>query len=179
MPSLQVGSLTNWSNISGGTFFCLALKTDGTLWAWGQGGNGNLGLGNRTYYSSPKQVGSLTTWAKIGTGSATSFGITTAGALWGWGSGSDGQIGLGNTTSYSSPVQVGSLTTWNYITSGSSVQSTFGTKTDGTLWCWGRNFAGQLGLGNTTYFSSPKQIGSLTGWQPFTTGGRTIVVIKA
>ena len=43
----------------------LALKTDGTLWAWGSNWAGQLGLGNITNYSSPKQVGALTTWGKI------------------------------------------------------------------------------------------------------------------
>ena len=80
----------------------LAVKTDGTLWAWGSGGAGVLGLGSSTSYSSPVQVGGLTTWASVSTGSAMSLAITTDGKLYGWGTNSNGQLGLGNTTNYSS-----------------------------------------------------------------------------
>ena len=64
----QVGSLTNWLNISGGVYFSCATKTDSTLWSWGGNNNGQLGQGNTTYLSSPKQIGSLATWSKISSG---------------------------------------------------------------------------------------------------------------
>ena len=63
---VQVGSLTDWKNVSGGRYACLAIKTDGTLWAWGRGYYGVNGQGNNTSYSSPVQVGSLTSWEQIG-----------------------------------------------------------------------------------------------------------------
>jgi alpha-tubulin suppressor-like RCC1 family protein len=62
-----IGSLT-WSKIAAGASHSLAVKTDGTLWSWGSGEFGRLGLGNSTYYSSPKQVGALTTWVNIAAG---------------------------------------------------------------------------------------------------------------
>jgi alpha-tubulin suppressor-like RCC1 family protein len=61
--------LTNWKSVACGLYTSTAIKTDGTLWAWGSNGTGNLGLGNRTSYSSPVQVGSLTTWKSIAAGS--------------------------------------------------------------------------------------------------------------
>jgi alpha-tubulin suppressor-like RCC1 family protein len=159
----QVGSLTNWSKVFAGRTSCLAVKTDGTLWSWGEGTFGQLGLGNSTYYSSPKQVGSLTNWLKVCAGFYSSWAIKTDGTLWGWGINNYGHLGLGNTTAYSSPKQVGSLTNWLEVAGfyGYAVA----TKTDGTLWAvGGRNFAGTLGLGNTTAYSSPKQVGALTNW---------------
>jgi len=60
----QVGSLTNWLNISA-AYSSFGIKTDGTLWSWGFNNFGQLGLNNRTYYSSPKQVGLLTNWSTI------------------------------------------------------------------------------------------------------------------
>ena len=63
---------------------------------------------------------------------------------------------------YSSPKQIGALTTWSNITAGRN--HTLATKTDGTLWSWGYNVYGPLGLGNITNYSSPKQVGSLTTW---------------
>lgn len=159
----QIGALTTWSKISAGRLFSIAIKTDGTLWSWGNGGSGKLGLGNTTYYSSPKQVGTLTTWSKVSCLRFSALAIKTDGTLWGWGDNSDGQLGLGDTAQRNSPVQVGTLTTWLNI-SNSKNTSTIATKTNGTLWSWGLNNVGQLGLGNTTSYSSPKQVGALTTW---------------
>lgn len=158
----QVGSLTNWLNIAASYYSVVALKTDGTLWTWGQNTRGQLGLGNRTLYSSPKQVGALTNWLKISSSGYSCGVIKTDGTLWTWGNNFSGQLGLGNTTYYSSPKQVGSLTNWA-LTSGGAAHS-IATKTDGTLWSWGKNTSGELGLSNRTYYSSPKQVGSLTTW---------------
>jgi alpha-tubulin suppressor-like RCC1 family protein len=133
------------------------------LYSWGLNAVGQLGLGNTTNYSSPKQVGTLTTW-KTATinGYDTALAIKTDGTLWGWGSNGYGELGLGNTTQYNSPKQVGTLTTWSKITMG--LFHTVAIKTDGTLWSWGKGGSGQLGLGNVTYYSSPKQVGALTTW---------------
>jgi len=156
--------LTNWSKVSvGNNSFTLAIKTDGTLWSWGQNGYGQLGLGNTTDYSSPKQVGALTTWATIGkAGGSYSAAIKTDGTLWVWGVNQWGQLGLGNTTSYSSPKQVGALTNWLNVSCG--YQFLIAVKTNGTLWSWGRNQSGQLGLNVPSNYSSPMQVGSLTTW---------------
>ena len=98
--------------------FSFAVKTDGTLWSWGDNSNGQLGVGNTTYYSSPKQVGSLTNWLNTACGYRSTISIKTDGTLWSWGGNGQGQLGIGNTTAYSSPKQVGNLTTWATITSG-------------------------------------------------------------
>jgi alpha-tubulin suppressor-like RCC1 family protein len=165
----QVGALTNWKTVvPSSTESCAAVKTDGTLWTWGKGLLGQLGLGNTTSYSSPKQVGALTNWLTLSKGYKFRHAIKTDGTLWSWGTNSYGQLGTGNTINYSSPVQVGALTTWSSVGSIYSTSGTQGscmaTKTDGTLWTWGRNNVGQLGQGNTTNRSSPVQVGALTTW---------------
>ena len=86
--------------------------------------NGQLGLGNTTYYSSPKQVGALTTWSKIACGNFNTIAIKTDGTLWSWGYNGYGQLGLNNVTSYSSPKQVGALTTWSTLFVGPTTNST-------------------------------------------------------
>ena len=139
------------------------------LYSWGYNAQGQSGLGNITYYSSPKQVGALTTWLNIAGGGNHTIATKTNGTLWSWGRNNNGQLGLGNITDYSSPKQVGALTTWSTITCGDS--HTLATKTDGTLWAWGYNAQGQLGLGNITYYSSPKQVGVLTTWSKIAGGG--------
>ena len=73
---VQVGAGTDWLRISLGNRFALATKTNGTLWAWGDGGStGFLGLGNNTDYSSPVQVGSEADWKFVSAGGINSLGL--------------------------------------------------------------------------------------------------------
>ena len=167
---VQVGSETYWANVSMGDAHTLATTTDGKLYAWGYNVFGNLGTGNTTQYSSPVQVGALTTWLKISAGPYASAAIKTDGTLWTWGYNNYGQLGVGNTTNTSSPVQVGALTTWDKIAWTGPYGSLYAIKTDGTLWAWGRNANGELGVGNTTDYSSPVQVGGLTTWADITAG---------
>ena len=108
----QVGALTTWSQISGGWDIFVALKTDGTLWSWGNGAYGQLGLGDTTSRSSPVQIGALTDWAQVGACGFSGWGIKTDGTLWGWGKSTNAAWGSGNK---SSPVQIGTDTTWTYV----------------------------------------------------------------
>ena len=183
---VQVGALTDWATVYMRSYQTTALKTDGTIWTWGANTTGAGGQNNTTEYSSPVQVGALTTWATIGPGSETDLdnsawvmAIKTDGTLWVWGEGSDGQLGLSNTTNYSSPKQVGALTTWSKVTGGPR-KSSYGIKTDGTMWVWGDGSDGALGRGDTTSYNSPVQLGALTTWvsngsQNFHTGAQGLL----
>ena len=103
--------------------------------------------------------------------------------LWSWGRNDTGQLGLNNTTTTSSPVQVGTTRYWTnvYMCSfGSGGDGmTFARKTNGTLWSWGRNNYGSLGLNDTISRSSPTQIGSLTDWSSqFSSSGYGPLAVK-
>jgi alpha-tubulin suppressor-like RCC1 family protein len=179
----QIGAYTNWTinNNSGASLLVseITTKSDGTLWSWGGNYNGMGGLGNTTYYSSPKQVGSLTDWLTAAANSYAACCTKTSGTLWTWGvNNTYGALGIGtNTGKYSSPKQVGSLTNWlNVQVSGS--YSMVGIKTNGTLWAWGNNNQGGLGNGNTTRYSSPIQIGSLTNWLSITASGYSVTSVR-
>lgn len=168
----QVGALSNWAEIAGGNYFTLAVKTDGTLWVWGDNPNGNLGTGNTTDYSSPVQVGSLSNWKSVAAsqgqiGNCHSLAVKTDGTLWAWGVNA-GALGDGTTTQRNSPVQIGSLTNWKDVEAGSYLSMAL--KFDGTIWSWGTNANGELGIGDTTNRSSPVQIGSLTSWYKIMAG---------
>ena len=97
--------------------------------------------------------------------------LQTNGTLWAWGSNTYGQLGLGDTAPprRSSPTQVGTLATWSSVFSTTAYSSphSFAVRTDGTMWTWGYNKFGQLGMGDTVYRSSPTQVGTLAAW----TGG--------
>ena len=104
----QIGSLTTGSSISGyyDGFFYGATKTDGTLWAWGNNSQGQLGQNSTTTYSSPIQVGSDTTWSVIQGGGVGFGAIKTDGTLWTWGRNQYGGLGQNDRTYRSSPVQI-------------------------------------------------------------------------
>ena len=168
----QVGSLTDWYSLAtsaGDANSMCAIKTDGTLWSWGNNSAGQLGLGDTTKRSSPVQVGSLTNYRQISKGTNTIMFINTSNQLWVVGLGDNGGLGTGNTTSISSPVQLGSDTDWKNV-SGMAYGGN-ATKTDGSLYIWGRNNYGQLGDGTTTNTSSPNQVGSATDWNTLPLGG--------
>lgn len=174
---VQVGALTNWSKAVAGVYITLAIKTDGTLWAWGNGANGSLGQGNTTSYSSPVQVGALTNWSNVDAFDAV-VAIKTDGTLWSWGINTYGKLGLNDTTNRNSPVQIGTGTSWASATT--TAEATAAIKTDGTFWTWGSNGYGQLGQntagGNPTTApgnrSSPVQVGALTNWSQAAVGNR-------
>jgi len=144
----------------------VAIRTDGTLWSWGNGAQGKLSQNNSTNYSSPKQIGSATTWSKIAAGTYNTAAITTSGALWICGLGTYGANGLGDTASPNF-IQLVSATVWADISFG--FRFALALRTNGTLWAWGGNTQGQLGRNNLTNYSSPVQIGALTTWSKIST----------
>ena len=183
---IRIGTETTWKNIasSTGSRFCMATKSNGTLWTWGDNGYKSLGLGDSTNRFVPTQVGTGTTWNGVFATDYAALATKTDGTLWAWGYNSNGESGLGDVTSdathRNSPVQVGTLTNWSKIICGSG--HVFAIKTDGTLWSWGRNDTGQLRQGNTINRSSPVQVGALTSWLTAVVssgGGTAVAVLRA
>ena len=148
------------------------IKTDGTLWTWGSNDDGVSGQNDgssNARYSSPVQVGTDATWDIISFGKNNAGAIKTNGTLWVWGlSNESGCLGLneGGVVRKSSPTQVGADTTWSNVFAGGL--RTLATKTDNTLWAWGFNLSGGLGLNQAPAqlesLSSPTQIPG-TGWE--------------
>jgi hypothetical protein len=174
---VQVGALTDWSQVSAGNNFSAAIKTNGTLWAWGSNFFGRLGLNDVVNRSSPVQVGSLTEWSQISVGSGFCAAIKTNGTLWTWGEATNGRLGQNDTNPRSSPVQVGALTDWAQISGNTFCAA---VKTNGTLWSWGYNDKGQLGqnIAFTIARSSPVQVGALTDWSQVSAGLQFCAAIK-
>ena len=177
---VQIGALSNWSKVSTGRQHCLAIKTDGTLWAWGNNNDGRVGTNNTVYSSSPVQLGALATWAYVSAGKVCSYAIKTDGTIWSWGNNFAGGLGLNSPsgTNVSSPVQIGALTNWSLV-SGANYRAA-AIKTDGTMWRWGNNNDGALGIGNVSpvYRSSPIQVGALTNWSTVSTPANSCISVK-
>jgi alpha-tubulin suppressor-like RCC1 family protein len=175
---IQIGSDTTWNNVVSNNLATFATKTDGTAWAWGSNGRGQLGQNNETQYSSPVQVGSGTDWDTLNVGYDVVFGIKTDGTMWGWGRGDDGGLGINigaGSQSYSSPVQIPG-TTWKEVCPVHS-DAAIALKTNGTLWAWGLNGKGNLGQNNTTGYSSPVQIPGTT-WALISSADRGALATK-
>jgi alpha-tubulin suppressor-like RCC1 family protein len=169
-PIQTVASGTNWKSVSCGEYWSAAIKTNGTLWTWG--GNANYGqLGDNTSVdkSSPVQtIAGGTNWKQVACGMRHCTAIKTDGTLWLWGFNLYGQLGNndGTGTPRSSPIQtIAGGTNWQFVNSHINT-STTAIKTDGTLWLWGKNAYGQLGLNDTVPRSSPVQaLAGGTNWK--------------
>jgi alpha-tubulin suppressor-like RCC1 family protein len=173
----QLGTGTDWRIVSAGRFGTGAIKTNGTLWMWGTGTNGKLGVNSAINISSPVQVGSATNWDMISIREYHALATKTDGTLWVWGNGTTGQLGLNEQVNKSSPTQVGTGTNWSKVDMDS--QFSIATKTDGTLWAWGRNSNGTLGLNDRVYRSSPVQIGSQTNWSSISAGNFSVLGVTS
>jgi len=175
---IQIGSLVKWASISANSGNSHGIRTDGTIWGWGNNNYSNLGISNLIHpMVAPIKMPGTTTWVTLTSGNDSGGIINSAGELWMWGyNANSGMVGQGNTTNYSSPVQVGSLTNWLTISIASQTPTCI--KTDGTLWAWGLNAQGQVGDGTTTNRSSPVQIGGLTTWESASSGYQHGVAIK-
>jgi alpha-tubulin suppressor-like RCC1 family protein len=140
----------------------MAIKTNGTLWAWGSNVYGYLGDGTTVSKNSPVQVGVDTNWASVALGDRHSLGIKTNGTLWAWGYNNASQLGDNTTTDRLVPTQIGTGTNWKSVAAG--YFHSIGLKTDGTLWSWGYGANSALGQGNATTYLVPTQIGTATDW---------------
>jgi alpha-tubulin suppressor-like RCC1 family protein len=180
-PVREFCSATDWCRVAVGYSHNLAIKSDGSLWAWGNNNCGQLGDGTTVNKCSPvREICSATDWSQVAGGFKHSAALKTSGQIWSWGSGTYGSLGVGNVSTICSPVrEFTSSTNWCSISSSSSDNSQ-GLKTDGTLWAWGGSFSGQLGEGTPigTHRCSPVREITRTDWCFATIGsGRAAGVV--
>jgi alpha-tubulin suppressor-like RCC1 family protein len=157
-----------WTHIATGALHTCAIRTEGSLWCWGWNGHGELGIGSHAAQDLPHQVTAPAAggWASVTANYVHTCATRTGGTLWCWGYNNLGQLGIGNHTDQDQPQQVTIpvLGGWASVTAGN--YHTCATRTSGTLWCWGSNEYGQLGIGNHTGQDQPRQVTGCT--QPAT-----------
>ena len=173
---------SNWRTVAtGGETLgtTVAIKTDGTLWNWGFDD-----ILTRDICTPIQLFAGTNNWSKVSVGCRYALSIKTDGTLWGWGLNSSGQLGNGNTVSQNSPVQTAlGGNDWKYINSAlsDSKPKSYGIKNSGTLWAWGYNRVGDLGIGcsATVYISIPTQIciGS-SDWKQVSSGYNHTLAVK-
>jgi alpha-tubulin suppressor-like RCC1 family protein len=155
------GFIGNITAVAAGTNFSLALKDDGTVWAWGYNSSGQLGDGTTVSRSVPVQVAGLDKVTAISAGAGYSLAIKKDGSVVGWGYNGDGELGIGTTVDSLSPVPVSGLTGVTAVCA--AYQHSLALKSDGTVWAWGGNDNGELGNASTTSSTTPVQVNGLIG----------------
>jgi alpha-tubulin suppressor-like RCC1 family protein len=163
-PVSVIGGFTDWCQISSSDQHNLAIRTNGSIWAWGNNLDGRLGDNTVITKSSPVSVvGGFTDWCQVSSGIKHSLAIRINGTLWSWGDNSCGQLGNGTIINVSSPVSVvGGFTNWCQTSTKGS--HSLAVRTNGSLWAWGFNF-GRLGDNTVTCRSSPVSVvGGFTDW---------------
>ena len=172
----KVYNLTGVKAISGGGSTGYALKSDGTVWAWGGGAEGQLGNGSLENSWVPVQVSNLTGVIAIAGGGASGYALKSDGTVWSWGYNIYGQLGNDSTDQSTVPVQVSNLTGVTSISGG--YFSMYALKSDGTAWSWGYNNEGELGNGLNTQSNVPVQVSNLTGVRSIAGGSMTGYALK-
>jgi alpha-tubulin suppressor-like RCC1 family protein len=156
-----VPGLTGVIQIAAGYQHILALKSDGTVWAWGYNFYRQLGTGTQTDRATPFQIPGLTGITQVSANFYDSMALGSDGSVWAWGNNAFGQLGDGTTTNRATPVKLPGLSGVKQISAG--FEHGLAVKSDGTVWAWGNNAFGQLGVGTNTNHAAPEQVPGLTG----------------
>ncbi|MFY2562096.1 RCC1 domain-containing protein [Corallococcus terminator] len=173
----QVQNLTNVRVVSAGPFHSLALRGDGTVWAWGNGYYGKLATGTEDSTSVPVLATTLTGLISVSAGGSHSMALRSDGTVWTWGGNGAGQLGDGTTTQRNLPVQTTGLSGVISISAGDG--HSLALKSDGTLWAWGHNTNGQLGDGTTIHRNTAAMIPGLVNVVAMSAGTRHSLALKA
>ena len=171
-----------WASAGAGLDDTCAIRTDTTLWCWGEDYDGQLGVSRVTEIFRPREVThpARDGWASLGVGPDHTCAIRTDTTLWCWGDDWAGQLGLDKTTDEHQPEQVTVPATDGWAGVAAGAAHTCAVRTDGTLWCWGWNLFGQLGLGDDTDQELPQQVTSpaADGWTLVETGGEHTCALR-
>ena len=177
-PVSVVGGFTDWRQVSAGSCQSLAVRANGTAWAWGQNNTGGLGDNTIIAKSSPVSVvGGFTDWCQVSVNSH-SLGVRCNGTAWAWGCNTQGRLGDNSIVNKSSPVSVvGGFTDWCQVNAGGA--HSLGLRLNGSAWAWGCNVSGQFGNNSTVSSSSPVSVvGGFTDWCQVSAGADHSLAVR-
>ncbi|MFT3795403.1 T9SS type A sorting domain-containing protein [Flavobacterium sp.] len=167
-----------WETIDASRDHSVGIKEDGTLWAWGRNNYGQLGDGTTADKSTPTQIGTDNHWISVKVGTGRTMALKSDGTIWGCGRNNFGQIGDGNfgvNLISTLMVQAGSDSDWTQLSVGTDY--TFGIKSDGSLWGWGKG--NNLGIDNDIEeYHVPARIGTANDWESVAAGDYGTLAIK-
>ena len=157
--------------------YSATLKSDGSVWTWGDNTYGQLGDGSKITKNVPVQVSGLTDATDIATGSEHCIALKSDGTAWAWGRNRGGRLGDGTTTARLTPVQVLGLTGVVDVAAGE--EHSAAVKSDGTVWAWGYNGSGQLGDGSWTTRTTPVRVAGLENVVAISSGLSSSLALKS
>ncbi|HXE95337.1 MAG TPA: chitobiase/beta-hexosaminidase C-terminal domain-containing protein, partial [Dongiaceae bacterium] len=178
---VQVGTDRDWTSLSAGGLHSLAAKRNGTLWAWGDNSNGQLGDDTVTGHNSPIRITGpldIPDIVVVAAGGHHTFAARANGEIYSWGSNTSGQLGDGTTTGNLAPLQVDSDAV-SWIDTELGGQFTLARRSDGTLWAWGDNSSGQLGDGSFAKRPVPTMVGTAVNWVKQASGWNHTLALRA
>src|SRR5258708_7120214 len=188
----RVGYLSGIVQISAGDDFSMALKSDGTVYAWGRNTAGQLGDGSRSDSVAPFEVlglngfNFLTGISQISAGQNFSLALKSDGTVWAWGDNSVGEAGQGRTKStyYTWPVEVlGPRNGRTYLSNVRNLASGYlhalAIVSGGSGYAWGRNLNGELGNNSTADSTLPVPISALSASGPLAAGDSFSVTLTS
>jgi alpha-tubulin suppressor-like RCC1 family protein len=172
----RIGSDSDWRKLATGFVHTLALKTDGTLWAWGNNSDGELGQPptNRSLLK-PTQIGVETDWAEISVGAGHSIALKRDGSLWTWGQGQYGQLGDGTTSNRYIPVRISPDLGWKSI--AASDFNGYALRNDGTIWAWGLDPTNGMPMKHNVLV--PTRIDAGTNWSFISAVDYVLMALKS
>lgn len=145
-------ALTGISAVSVGEGHAAALKeSNGSVWSWGNNDDGQLGNGSATIlFTNPVEAAALTSITSISSGKFFTLALKNDGTVWAWGTNEEGELGDETQDPRRSPIEVHGELGVGTLSSVSEIEAggfhSFVVKNDGTVWAWGSNDFGQLGI---------------------------------
>jgi alpha-tubulin suppressor-like RCC1 family protein len=183
---LRVGADTDWRSIGAESTFTIAIKTDGSLWGWGQNQAGELAQlhisASEASFIPPTRIGTDADWLQIAAGGTHCLALKTDGSLWSWGDNQCGQVGDGTTKTRSAVTRIGSDHDWKAIAVGD--YNSYALKDNGTLWGWGASVSSSsagpysfaVKIGPDTF---PRQIDPGTNWASISAKEYGLLALKS
>jgi alpha-tubulin suppressor-like RCC1 family protein len=146
----RIGSFDDWDTVVGGDAQTCGIRHGGKLYCWGYDAEGEVGNGGATgNVDAPQRIGIFDDWATVDAGYTQTCGIRHGGKLYCWGGDADGEVGDGgdNEMSIDAPRRIGSFEDWGSASAGGKHSA--GVRKNGKLYCWGDDFYGQIGDGES------------------------------
>jgi len=177
---VQVAGLTDVVRVAAGSGFSVGLKSDGTVWTWGQNHFGQLGDGTNTARSLAAPI-ALSGVVAIASGQHFALAVLSPalnGQVWTWGTNENGELGNGSDVASNVPVRAAGIT--NVVAVDAGHNHALALDSSGKVWSWGRNFDGQLGLGTNNWKESqPQEIPTLFNVTAISAGGTHSMALRA
>lgn len=173
----RVGTDNDWVAINVGDEHTMAIKADRSLWVWGRNRYGQVGNGSTANPTAPVRI-ATGEWVVASGGMDHTVAVRADGSLWVWGYNGYGQLGGSQADNVTTPQRVGTANDWLFASAGLASGSVVALRTNGTLWGWGRNISGELGLGSLSQQSTPMQLHAANDWV-HVSGGQFTIALRA